>query len=387
MRLNKDSAYIQGDTPILTNKGWKPISKIKRGSVIYDSRGHWTKVIHISQATQPFINYRMTFSDGNFIEGNSHLQFLTQTNQERQWHREKLYSYNEDIREAKLKELISSEPYYKFLNSNTYNKFLDLEINEYEKLYTIYQRSRYVDYDEISQYCPSIIPDPFTVRTIKIHPYVLGVWLVNGNRKQIFFKIRKKYILENFKKLNYELTRLHQYQLYRLKGVVWHFRKYKLFEQKHIPDSFKYNTLENRYHLLTGIRDGIGQKGGNTTKTTFVDPILYKDFCELLYTFNISVKKTSYTPPMINGIVFKKRLVATFQYPKLEELLNREKFQTRQNIKRWIKVTSCKKAKQTKMLFGIVVSSPEHSFLTGYSLIPTKDNYLKIDKRTISERK
>ena len=387
MRLTKDSSYIEADTPILTRKGWKPIKNISKGTVIYNSRGHFTKVIHIEKAKQPFINYRVNFSDNNYIEGNSHLQFLAQNNYERQERYDAYYNHKEVINEAKIKEQLTSLPYYKFLTNETYQHYIDIEAKNFVKLYYLWETQRYDDYDSIFHWCPSIIPDPFTGRNIKIHPYLLGVWLSNGYRKDIIFRTRKKYILDKLKNLGYQPVHVKRNSVYRINKIKHHFRNLKLFEQKHIPDSYKYNTLENRWALLDGIRDGIGKKTTQQTKINLVDPVIYKDLCELLYTMNIKITKSSFTPAPVGSIVFKKRYSATFQYPSLEELLDREKYYLRQNIRRWTKVVSIKKSKQTNKFYGIVVSSADHAFLTGYSLIPTKDNYLKIDRRTISARK
>ena len=385
MKLTKYASYISGDTPILTKKGWKLAKYIIPGNIIYDAKGHWTKVLYKERTKKDRTNYRVTFEDTSYIEGTSKLELYNLNYEEKK----ELKSYKDRLdrlkTKAKFRMFSEGLPYNVTLDWKAYHYMNKLEYINQITLYNLYEKFSYVDFEGLSHYCPSVLAEPFRDKPMTIHPYLLGVWLVNGNRKRIILNIKKKIIFEKLEQLGYTLT-LKEYTQYRVVGVKKYFKQYHLLKQKHIPYVYKYSSYKTRLAIIDGILDGIGQGGGKSKRVKLVDTYILKDLQEMLFTMNVPISSYSFVPEPFEDRVYRRRYVTKFSTVNLEEFYDErdlEKYKINKNIKRWARIRYCEKKKQHTNFYGFVVSSNEHSFLAGTSLIPVKDNFKNINKKSI----
>ena len=385
MRLTKHASYISNDTPILTKKGWKLARYIFPGDIIYDAKGHWTKVIYIEKAKKDMTNYRVTFEDTSFIEGTSKLELYNLNYKEKQTLAGYKIALDKLKTEAKLKMFSEGLPYCVTLDKKAYNYMNKLEYINQINLYNLYEKFSYVDYRCLFHYCPSVLAEPYRDKPMTIHPYLLGVWLVNGNRRRIVLNIKKKRIFEKLDELGYTLNHK-EYTQYRVIGVKKYFRKLHLLEQKHIPYVYKYGSYKTRLSILEGILDGIGEGWNKQKRVKLVDTFILKDLHEMLFTMNVPVSCYSFVPEPYKDRVYRRRYVTKFSLVHLEEfhdVRDLEKYKINKNIKRWARIKNCEKKKQHQKFTAFVVSSNEHSFLAGTSLIPVRDNFKNINKKSI----
>ena len=385
MKLTSTASYISSDTPILTKKGWKLAKNIRPGNILYDTKGHWTKVLHAERASKKKLCYKVTFADNSFIEGTSKLELchLNQINTKARI--EHNYKLNKLKTEAKLRMFSERIPYNVALDWKAYDYIKKLEFKNYITLHDLKERFSYTDYNCLNHHCPSVLAEPYHDKPMTIHPYLLGIWLVNGNRQSTILNIKKQRIFEKLDKLGYQLT-LKEYTQYRVLGVRSYLKKMKLFEQKHIPYAYKYGSYKTRLQIIEAFTDGIAKGGAFSKEIPLVDPVIVKDFREMLFTMNVPIKTYSFTPEPYKDRIYRERHVTRFSLRDLEEFYDErdlEKYKIRQNVKRWAKITSCNKSNTHNKFVGIVVSSNEHGFLVGTSLIPVKDNFFNINKRTI----
>lgn len=122
----------------------------------------------------------------------------------------------------------------------------------------------------------------FPVQDIKINPYILGVWLGDGNCNDSRITNQEVEIKEYFKDFcfnnDYEFSckkveKINSYTLNikRKKGFTKTFisllKNENLIKNKHIPHNYLHNNRENRLQLLAGLLDSDGHF--NTNKNEF----------------------------------------------------------------------------------------------------------------------
>ena len=113
----------------------------------------------------------------------------------------------------------------------------------------------------------------FPNKNIEIHPYLLGIWLGDGSSDELAFHTTDKEIvsfLQDQSLMNSLLLREYKYEKkcprYRfsagIKGkknlLKEKFKKYNLFNNKHIPFDYKVNSQYVRLQLLAGLIDSDG---------------------------------------------------------------------------------------------------------------------------------
>ena len=380
MKLTKKASYISNDTPILTKKGWKLVRNLYRNNIVYDLKGNWTKVIHVENLKTNKLLYKASFKDGGHIDGSCNLELCHLTNRDHTYLNYEKYKINHLKDEAELKMLLHKLPFIAAVDPKIYKHLNNLEKKRFVDLNTLKNRYQYDNYCSLTHYIPCVFPEPYRDKPMKVHPYLLGVWLVNGYRTRVIIRTRKAGILNKLKNLGYEVQ--HKGPMYFfIPKVHTYFRKYGLFKQKRIPYVYKYGSIKTRFQILEGICDGIAKKGKHRKVITLVDPLIVKDLREVLFSLNIPIKTSSYTPKKNGDIVYRKRYVTTFSLPTYEKYMDLQKVKLSQNVKRWTTVTNCSTEKVTKTMSAIVVSSDTHSFLAGYSLVPVKDNFNNINKK------
>lgn len=122
----------------------------------------------------------------------------------------------------------------------------------------------------------------FEERNVKIHPYVLGVILADGGltkKTDVTITKKEKEVLDRVERFLPENTKLSKrktpdtYGITKINGginpILVSLRQYGLLEtaceDKHIPEDYLYNSIENRTELLKGLLDTDGyidSKGG-----------------------------------------------------------------------------------------------------------------------------
>lgn len=86
-------------------------------------------------------------------------------------------------------------------------------------------------------------------KTVELDPYMLGYWLGDGNTDDNRIKTQDSTVLSYFKN-----------QIPKLGGNQFRsiLKKYKLFNNKHVPSDYKINDVETRLQLLAGFLDADG---------------------------------------------------------------------------------------------------------------------------------
>lgn len=222
---------LSDDTLVPTPQGFVRHGDLKCGDYVFNAEGKPVKVLAVSEKVQS--EYVVTFSDGEKVECHGNHEWV-----------------------------VLDRSYRK-------QRTLETRYIATQKLYSGIEGKRGCHYR--FQIASNVCVD-FQPQQTPIPPYVLGAWLGDGlyesglmhignGDTEIIQKISQYYnVHEN---LGSQST-----QRFRLEGLTKHLHEAGVFGDKHIPDSFIYNSVEARKELIAGLIDTDGyvyQKNGRVT--------------------------------------------------------------------------------------------------------------------------
>ncbi len=245
------------DTRIPTPDGWSTMGDLKVGDKVYGSDGKECNIKFKSYVFNDHNCYEVTFNDGSKIKCDANHRWTV-------WD-EKKYEYRKQVTLSTEKIAES----YKIIRSTKK-----------------YNRNRYAIY----------VQDPIRCRKKKlpVDPYLLGVWLGDGNRHTGILYLNKGDTNEILAKINRKIrVRLTSENCneclidgfcteLRLSGLL------KGKQDKEIPQIYLRASYNQRLELLKGLMDtdGFVCERGRCEYST-VDYRLYKTFYELLMSLGI----------------------------------------------------------------------------------------------------
>lgn len=331
------------ETPIITPNGFVKVGDIEEGDVIYGRDGKKAKVTYITDVVRNKKMYNVEFDNGEVIKACSeHLWNVTTSDWERPNGKGEKTVTTDEMLHIFTRLQKRSKPARPFIKT-----------------------SKPVIFDE---------------KKISIHPYVLGLWLGDGSKSngQItcsyddYFHYKEK-----LSSLGYEVSdfyrdkRTNNCGRFNIIGLCSNLRKYGLKDNKHIPEDYMINSLENRIHLLQGLMDSDGYAEKNGTLQFYQsDTALCDQVRFIIHTLGIkthqTVKETSHKD------CFKITFVCDeYDLFSLERKLKRQHSKKHNNPKNKRHYIVSITETETCPARCIQVDNDEHLFLCGKSLIPT----------------
>lgn len=282
------------ETPILTWNGEIKLAKyITIGDILINDEGKPTKVIKTISGTSPmyeinvdksnFINHIVTSNHILTLKIRQHNVIRHIKKKNRPFYYEVKY-FDKNSMMFKYKSFKTEEDADIFSKEidEKYNDIIDISIKDYEKL-PLFIKEKLVIFK-----CKNIL---WNKKEVMIDPYILGMWLGDGNSNSKGFttedqellsewknyaekinakiKLVARYISEKDKKNNKKYT-YHSYQINDKKiyrpdisySITCEFKKllefYGLINNKHIPLDYIVNDRETRLKVLAGLIDTDG---------------------------------------------------------------------------------------------------------------------------------
>lgn len=224
------------DTPIFTNSGWKTMGSLTINDKVYDKDGKLCNIKNISNVKNKKC-YKINFNNGESIVADF----------EHRW----LISF---VRNKKSKDVVmTTEELHHYLN----------ELNQKTK--------------KNSQKIPKIkINKPLNNPPIElpIDPYVLGVWLGDGNKVDNKVTNMNQTIWSEIESRGYKIGEdvsnggCGKAQTKTIFGLLPKLRELNLLKNKHLPEIYLLSSYEQRLDLLRGFMDSDGYY--NKTRNRFV---------------------------------------------------------------------------------------------------------------------
>lgn len=321
---------LPSNTPILTSKGWKNHSDLKIGDYVFGQDGKQKKVLFVHPIHE-WEGFQINFQDGkNIVASKDHLWKLM---------------IELDDHKGRREMIIETKDIFKLKNRRS----------------------------------PSIICSPaldLKETDLPINPYILGVWLGDGDKRGGIITCGEEDI-EYFKKLG-SVTKEKNRSVYRINinGLTKLLRLNGLQRNKHIPINYLLSSIKQRTELLQGLMDtdGCTDERGNC-EFTQMEGELAKDVYTLLRSLGYKARINHYDATL-NGKKVGVKTRINFN-PNKNDII----FSLPRKVKRLQNKTTKDRDDKNKLFIssiesvGIVtgncISVEGGMYLAGYDLIPT----------------
>lgn len=262
---------ISHDTLLPTPNGFKPLSELHVGDTIYTQNGTETCIIYKTPLhSRPY--YRIVFDDGVEVDaGDNH-----------RWTVKDLVKSSN--RGCECFEVLDTEHMY-----NTMQTMADLGCTR--SLYAI----------------PMPEPVQYPTRRLDIPPYLLGLWLGDGDSNSPYITSSHSdfaYYSERYTPVYARSDRRGSDAIrFRLKCLNHlQLKSYNVINNKHIPDIYKTASVKQRLQLIQGLFDAdgyISERGD--IEFTQKSERLFADVAEVLRSLGIKVHTHA---KVVNGTVY-----------------------------------------------------------------------------------
>lgn len=333
------------DTPILCKNGWSNINDLKKGDIIYGQDGEEATVTFITDVMNDKDVYEIEFDNGEKIKACSEHLWNVSTSG---WQRS-----SNKVRTVSTEEII------------------DIHNN-------LQSRSK-----PASVFIETPKPIHFKHQDTPIHPYLLGLWLGDGNKNDGRISCHIDDYYHYKKKLNdigYEVSdfrldkRTESTGAFNVVGLAHLLRENGLWKNKHIPEVYIRNSIDNRLHIIQGLMDSDGYcaKKGGTCQFYQCNFDISDKFRFILSTLGI---KTRLSEKKKNKKHHKQCYIVTFSTDLYKV------FSLQRKLERQSKTVGHKKNSRfyirnirkidSEPVRCLQVDNDDHMFLCGNTLIPT----------------
>src|SRR5574343_633039 len=355
------------DTKIPTAFGWKTMGEMAVGDFVYDEKGDVCKVIAVTDVMMDRPCYKVTFSDGCEIVADANHEWLTDTIQSRQ------SKYH-----AKKNNRHIDRPIKKHGNDQSHKRRIS-EIVTTEMIANTLVAYRGKDKIEVCVNHSIDVAGPLNLpyRQLPIDPYILGLWLGDGDTNGQGFTTGDQEVLDAFVKAGFEVTNRSAKYHYGILGFMNVLKENGFIGNKHIPDDYMRASYFQRLALLQGLMDSDGYVDQSKCEFCSTNKEIAYKVLELTRTLGIR----SY---MVLGRAMlygkdcgeKYRVMFTTNLPvfRLERQLAKLKDSVSViTTRRYI--VACDSFPSVPVRC-IQVSSPSHLYLAGESMIPTHNSLI-----------
>ena len=325
---------LPADTPILTTKGWKKHGELEYGDYVFNQDGEPVMVLSNSGVYRWPVE-RITFQGGETILAA----------------KEHLWKLNVEYDDHKGRREIITE------TQHIYDRR--------------HRRSPYIDYPK-----PLQMPH----RELPIDPYVLGLWLSDGLKKQGVIAIGEE-DAPHYSKFGEARKVREGYYRVLVPGLRTKLRENGLIGNKHIPVEYLLSSEEQRMELLRGLMDSDGYcDTRGRCEFAQISGQLADDVYVLIRSLGYKATKTEFPMKLYWRVVGKKvriffspdRNDRVFRLPrKAERLRNKTMLDRQDKYKLFIKGIE-----HYGEVDGNCIQVEGGMYLAGYDFIPTHNSEL-----------
>jgi len=243
------------DTPIPTPSGWKQIGDIVAGDQVFDEQGN---ICVVTEAHDPYIPermYRIEFSDGVFIYADGDHQWVTWTHRDRK----QFQRYTE--------EPVTDFPVdwvnHRITLLDSHHNVVD-EIGPEIRLTDEIYKTQTIGIRGDRNHCiPLARPLALPTADLPIDPYIFGVWLGDGSKRDgsICCGVEDQpFLLPILSAAGYRPSKWNNSRdiVIGTTGLSAELRKLGVRHNKHVPAIYLRASEEQRLALLRGLMDSDG---------------------------------------------------------------------------------------------------------------------------------
>ncbi len=357
--LNKEGSNFYGralalDTPVPTPDGWKTMGDLNVGDEVFDEQGMVQEVTAVANwKNRPC--YKVTFDDSESIVADENHEWLTHT-----------------------------------FNDRAQRKEPSLKTTKQIAGTVLHHNSKQEDSATCSNHSiPCAKPLEYPEKELAIDPYVLGLWLGNGDgaySRIAFHANDVQWFADDLVDLDYDVAVGHNGSVGGLGrvitvfGLITQIKGLGLFKNKHVPSDYLFGSVAQRLRLLAGLMDSDGSVNADgQCSFSNANPLLIRSVIDLVR--SLGVIPTVVPLPMAYRVqpAWEVRFAPNFivfrlprKAEKLELIIEQKKFIRK--VRHYITSVERVRSRETKC---IEVSGTSHLFLVGEGLCPTHNSLLR----------
>ena len=250
------------NTPILTPFGYKTLNTLSIGDEVFGEDGLPCKVIWKSNIHyDDWGTFKITFDDGSEIICGGHHEW---------W----VFDKNARVRlqRRSMEWRANRQLTRKDKNSNRKRRKLkDIQVESGAIVTTAEMFENQIfqtgDYTESNYAIRLAQPCQTSDKDLPLHPYILGVWLGDGNSWNGSYTGLDVEIADRISKFGWEVRKLKSQYTWSIPTLLSTLRSIRLYKNKHIPEEYFLGSKEQRLELLRGLMDTDGHcdKTGHAT--------------------------------------------------------------------------------------------------------------------------
>lgn len=326
------------DTPLVTPDGWVTMGDVKVGDYLVDEKGKPTQVLAKSEVFTDHTVYEVTFSDGaKIVADEGHLWAVRNTNR----NKPQVKTTGELIKN--LTTPLGRHKWAIPVSAPIEGKHLDLIID----------------------------------------PYVLGVWLGDGDTRRGYVTVGAKdsQILDMMREAGETLSPTTSPLHWRVDNLSERLRTvgilgtYRSPNPKRIPKEYLRASVSQRLALLQGIVDTDGYVDGDV-EITFTNPTLIDGLLELLHSLGIKARATESRATIDgkdHGPKWRVKFMTELPVARLERKANKQKRNNFRGTHNLRYITSIIKV-ETVPVQCVKVSGESSLYLAGKDMVPTHNS-------------
>ena len=211
----KNGKALAINTRIPTPEGWMELGDLQIGDQVFDELGQACNIVAATEAMKGRPCYQIQFTNGQTIVADADHQWLTTTRRP----------------EARTAIRTTAQ--------------ISASIESLNGLNHRIQLARAITVPE---------------RILPLDPYLLGLWLGDGNSRDARITIADPEPLAHLRGLGYKIEHRDSFGDYGywVRGINPILRDLGLFKNKHIPEMYLFSSAEQRFELLRGLMDSDG---------------------------------------------------------------------------------------------------------------------------------
>lgn len=374
-------------TPVPTPSGWTTMGDLRAGDMVLDEYGNPCRVLVAHPVEVPDVAYRLTFSDGTWIDACGDHQWVTFTHRERKQY----------LRHGGGTDFPENWPAYRQpLWDRWGNETGEIgpQIRTTQQIVDTFWHSARQD----RNHCiPLAGPLELPEQHLPIDPWLLGYWIGNGHsgsgelttgsKDGDFDADHVSSVLGSsgwsFSRRDYPDAGQSRFGVFGLRSVL---RSQGLLGHKRVPDQYLRASVEQRLALLRGLMDsdGYGDPAKSTVEFCSMDADIALAVLELVRT--LSERPVLATGrAMLDGVDFGTKYRVTWRPSKFNPFsLPRKASAIHDSGSQGLRlrhrmIVSYERLDDPPEMRCITVDSPNSMYLCGEGMIPTHNT------RTISE--
>lgn len=348
------------DTDIPTPTGWVKLKDISVGDRVFDENGNPCTVTAVYDPPTK-VAYRLTFSDGEFLDAGAEHQWVTWTHRER-----KQYLRHN----GSPSDFPDNWPTYSF-------RGVGPQIRTTQDIVDSFRHGIRKNLNHCVPVCGDL---NYPLAPLPIDPWVLGYWLGNGSTRNGAISTNADdtfEVMERIRASGFEIGAMSRNgRDFGTRGLLVALREIGVLNNKHVPEIYLRSSIDQRRMLLAGLLDS----DGHCDKTSG-----HIEFCTTLKVLSDAVVELARSlgqKPIVaegvsrlNGVDYGPKWRVTWRPTFNPFVLRRKGLAWRpcgsQGLRNAHRMITDFEQIDSKPMRCLTVDSPNSMFLAGRGMIPT----------------